>query len=249
MTTERTQVWSCGGGTQSAAIAALIVDGRLPKPDLAMIVDTEREKAATWAYAHEVLIPRLAAVGVALQIVPKSDYATVDLYGLNGDLLLPAYTADGGKMSGFCSNEWKRRVVQRWCRAQGVKACTVWIGFSTDERKRVKAPREQWFHERYPLIELGLSRAQSIHVVTSAGWPTPPRSACYMCPHMTNAEWRDLRDTAPGDFAKAVRVDEMIREEDGNAFVHRSGRPLALADLSTSDGQATLGCAAGDCFL
>lgn len=27
------QVWMCGGGTQSVAIAALIVQGKLPKPD------------------------------------------------------------------------------------------------------------------------------------------------------------------------------------------------------------------------
>jgi hypothetical protein len=36
-------VWSCGGGTQSAAIAALIVSGQMPVPDLSVIVDTERE--------------------------------------------------------------------------------------------------------------------------------------------------------------------------------------------------------------
>jgi hypothetical protein len=39
-----TDLWSCGGGTQSAAIAALIVRGDIRKPDLAVIVDTERER-------------------------------------------------------------------------------------------------------------------------------------------------------------------------------------------------------------
>jgi len=39
---ERTQVWASGGGVQSTAIAALIVLGRLPKPDLAVIADTGR---------------------------------------------------------------------------------------------------------------------------------------------------------------------------------------------------------------
>lgn len=31
--TERVQLWSCGGGRQSAGIAALIALGELPKPD------------------------------------------------------------------------------------------------------------------------------------------------------------------------------------------------------------------------
>lgn len=44
MQSEIRDLWSCGGGTQSAAIAALIVRGDLPKPDLSIIVDTERER-------------------------------------------------------------------------------------------------------------------------------------------------------------------------------------------------------------
>lgn len=244
-----TQVWSCGGGTQSAAIAALIVLGRLEPPDFSVMVDTEREKSATWSYANGVLIPQLASAGTTLTVVRKSEFATVDLFGLNGDLLLPAYTADGGKMGGFCSNEWKRRVVQRWLRSQGVEQCRAWIGYSTDEKKRVKAPRERWFQERYPLLELNLSRADCLRVVAEAGWPPPPRSACWMCPHMTNTEWRHLRDTSPDDFQKAIRIDELIREEDSNAFIHRSGTALATADLSKADPQQTLGCDSGDCFV
>ena len=46
--TKRNLIWSCGGGTQSAAIAALIVQGRLPIPDISLMVDTEREKSGTW---------------------------------------------------------------------------------------------------------------------------------------------------------------------------------------------------------
>ncbi len=70
-----TAVWSCGGGTDSAAIGAMIVQGTLPKPDLAVIVDTERERSST---------PRLADVGVTIERVPKSAYATVDLWGGGG---------------------------------------------------------------------------------------------------------------------------------------------------------------------
>ncbi len=244
-----TQVWSCGGGTQSAAIAALIVARRLPKPDLAVMVDTEREKATTWAYVYSTIQPMLAHIGVDLQVVRKSEFATVDLYGKNGDLLLPVYTATKGKLAGFCSNEWKRRVVMRWLRSVGVESCVSWIGYSTDEQKRVKAQREKWIQPRYPLIELGLSRADCVVTVLQAGWPPPPRSACWMCPHMGNAEWRDLRDHAPADFAKAIRLDVLIREEDRDVFLHRSGTALATADLDEDDGQLTLGCDSGHCFV
>lgn len=47
------EVWSCGGGVQSVAIGALIVGGKLPMPDVAVIADTGRETGRTWAYRPE----------------------------------------------------------------------------------------------------------------------------------------------------------------------------------------------------
>lgn len=40
---ERTQVFSYGGGVQTAAICALIIQGRLPRPDIIVISDTGKE--------------------------------------------------------------------------------------------------------------------------------------------------------------------------------------------------------------
>lgn len=46
------EVFSYGGGRQSAGISALILQGRLPKPDLVIIADTEKEKDTTWQYLN-----------------------------------------------------------------------------------------------------------------------------------------------------------------------------------------------------
>ena len=135
---ERTQVWSCGGGTQSAAIAALIVQGRLPKPDLAVIVDTEREKSETWRYYDAVLRPVLAQAGVNLVRVLKSNHTKVDLFSGKGGTLLPVFTDQSGshsKLPAYCSGEWKRDVAMRWMRAQGVEQAVNWLGISLDEMR------------------------------------------------------------------------------------------------------------------
>jgi len=42
-----TEVFSTGGGTQSTAIAGLIVQGLLPKPEICVIADTGREMPTT----------------------------------------------------------------------------------------------------------------------------------------------------------------------------------------------------------
>lgn len=61
----RANVWSYGGGTQSVAIAALIIQGRLPKPDYAVIADTGMEKQSTWDYMDNVTNPALKSIGLA----------------------------------------------------------------------------------------------------------------------------------------------------------------------------------------
>lgn len=194
----RTQIWSCGGGVQSAAIAALIVTGKLPKPDLAAIVDTGRERSSTWDYFNFTLEPGLSRVGVKLNRIYKSEYATVDLVSSGGSILLPGFTNINGKIGklpGYCSNEWKARPLQRWARKMGVKQADCWLGISTDEMKRVRQSEMMWWQKKYPLIfEVPMSRQQCIDLVKSIGWPEPPRSSCWMCPNMGKHEWESITD-------------------------------------------------------
>jgi hypothetical protein len=247
-----TEVWSCGGGTQSAAIAALIIQGKLPKPDLAVIVDTEREKASTWRYLDEVIRPNLSKVGLEIHRVPKSRFATVDLYGgEEGDtLLIPAFTTQNGevgKLPTYCSVEWKRRVTARWLRSLGVEQARVWVGISRDEMKRVRAPSKQWMQEWYPLLfDVPMGKGDCIRLVMDEmGWPKPPRSACWMCPNMNDEEWREMD---AGDFKKAVAFDAGLRKRDNFVFLHSIGKPLSEVDFT--DRQPTLtGCDSGYCFV
>lgn len=249
----RTQIWASGGGVQSAAIAALIVKGVL-RPDLAVIVDTEREQSTTWAYMDGVIAPALARVGVTLQRVRKSEFEPRDLYGgEDGDtLLLPAFTTQGGdigKLPTYCSSYWKREVVKRWANAQGVKAADMWLGISVDELERVQKKQAPKWRQRYPLIEQRLNRWECIRLVESMGWPTPPRSSCWMCPNHTQEEWRDIRDNKPEDWQAAIRFDREVRQRDPHAWIHSDCVPLEEANLDDANG-VLFGhaCTSGHCF-
>ena len=251
----RTQIWSSGGGVQSTAIAALIVQGKLPRPDLAVISDTERELSTTWDYMDAVTLPALASVGVTLHRVKKSKYATVDLYGGEDgkSLLIPAFTTQGdevGKLPGFCSNEWKFRVVQRWAtREHGVTAATLWMGISTDEDSRASFPTGKW-EKRYPLIELNRSRADCLAIVASMGWPEPPRSSCWMCPNHREGEWAWQQKAAPADHRKATLFDQYIRKRDPNIWLHPSATPLDGVTFDPAN-EVMFGksCQTGLCFV
>lgn len=234
-------VWSYGGGVQSAAIAALIVAGKLPRPELAVIADTGREAQATWDYMNGVVMPRL---GMPIHVAGH-DLATQDLYSTNGDLLIPAFTASG-KLPTFCSVEWKKRVVRRWLRAQGVERCQMWLGISTDELGRAKASDVDWIENVYPLLTIcPMSRSEAFQVVIAAGWPEPPRSSCWCCPHRQDKEWRAL---PPEELAKAVALEAEIRERDPDVYLHPARVPLGEVDMTDAQADLWGTCESGYCW-
>lgn len=229
-----TLVWSNGGGTQSTAILALIVQGILPRPDVAIFADTGREKTQTWEYLDRVHRPVLAALGLPLTVA-SHDTSRCDLYAGN-ELVIPAYGHANGKVAKlrpFCSGRWKREVVRGHMVSLGHKKYTQWLGISIDESDRalVSKPRA-WVQVRYPLIDQGMSRDDCTSVIRRMGWPQAPKSSCWMCPNIGNAEWRHMQKHYPQDFARAVKLDDQIRARD-DLYLHRSLRPLSTLDLAT----------------
>lgn len=254
--TERALTWSYGGGVQSIAIAILVAQGRLPRPERIVYADTGREASETWEYHERHTAPLLLeTVGLTVDVAGH-DLSTVDVYGKNGDLLVPAYTATG-KLPTLCSTEWKKRVVRRYLRGLGYgpsKPVDSWMGFSLDEVERLKTSDVAWQRYRWPLcFDLKLTRADCAQLVRDFGWPEPPKSSCWMCPHRKNPQWRRLRDEYPADFAAAVAFDREIRANDqrGGVFLHFSGKPLEEADLGADepgDDAPLFACMAGGCW-
>jgi len=244
------QVWMYGGGVQSCAIAALVVQGKLPAPDIAVIADTGREKQSTWDYLSEIVQP---ALPFEIHIVDKDDYATVDLW--RGEtVLLPAFSninGDESKLPTYCSNEWKKRVVERWLRKEhGIKKFTKWIGFSLDEATRVIRMRDSGDSVFFPLIdEVPIRRHDCISLVTKMGWPSPPRSACWMCPNMRHDEWQDLKESSPREFQQAVELEVEVRKKDPHAYFHRSCKPLDQVDFEREPDLFSRACDSGLCFV
>jgi hypothetical protein len=228
---QQSTVWSCGGGVDSTAIAVLISDGRLPKPDLAVMVDTGYEKQATWQHDNDVLIPRLATIGVTLNIIKTADYGDPpNLLDNTGHVVIPAYRRlDDGKEIKFhshCNNNWKVRVTRSWLRAQGVERTENWIGIAADEDRRARESPIKWLIYRYPLIELGLTRADCIFLIGQSGWPMPPRTSCIFCPLQDDRQWRLMRDKSPDDWQRALMAEKEIQQIDSQTFLHYSCAPL-----------------------
>lgn len=252
------EVWSCGGGTQSGAIATLIRLGKLPRPDLAFMTDTGREKSSTWPFVDGFIRPALASVGLELTIVKAADFTNhLDVIYTNEDgkrtILLPGFTTFGGgkgKLPAFCSGKWKRDVAERWMRSIGIQKARNWIGISRDELRRIRARHRAWLELWYPLIfAVPMTRQQCVELIRSQGWTGEiPHSACWMCPNQSDAEWLDMKLHQPQDFAAACALEAEVRLEDPHFHLHESQIPLAEVDFT---GQFTMfsdrGCTTG-CF-
>jgi hypothetical protein len=241
------EILNYGGGKQTAAMCVLVARGLLPRPDAIIAADTGREMPTTWQYLDEHIRPMLDAIGLQVHVAPHN-LATVDTHAHNGDLLLPVFTKTG-KMQTYCSTEWKARVVNRYARrVLGLEGAIVnWIGFSIDERKRVKGEDGR----RFPLIDLMLSRADCERIISDAGLPLPHKSRCWMCPHQTNAEWREVKSD-PALWAQAVALDNEIRDTDerGGVWLHRSLIPLEQAPIEGESGRDVgQQCGLGLCFV
>lgn len=227
-------IWSYGGGTQSIAMAILVHQGRLPKPDRIIIADTGYEFKKTWDYTSQHVQPLLAEVGLTIEIAPHT-LSTVDLYSHKGELLIPAYDAtkvnskgEHAKLPTFCSTEWKTRVIRRYI--GGAKAnpdgVIMWIGMSLDEMGRLKHSGEDWCENYWPLCyDVKMKRTECAELVERAGLPPSIKSRCKMCPHQDDNEWLEVQQE-PEEWAEAVALDEQIYQSHG-ARLHKSGQPLS----------------------
>ena len=246
-------IWSSGGGTQSSAIAILILKGLLPKPDRAVIVDTGRETQDTWDYLENVVNPALARIDFKVERIPTIEFSLPPIFNSEGTCLIPAYERGLPKLSNFCSSSWKREVVKRWAVKEGLTPATNWLGISTDEMRRVSTPRARNWLLEYPLIYIvPRSREGCVNEIEQFGWPPAPKSSCWICPNRRNPQWRHLRDDRPEEFASACEEDRKLRIINPNLYLHESLVPLDQADLgkdAEDAKQATFGCNSGDCFV
>lgn len=259
------QVFSTGGGTQSTAIAALIIQGKLPKPDFVVIADTGREMPTTWQYLDTVTRPALKAIGVEIHRVSKAQYGEPGCLGDyskrgDGDLLIPVFSDINGsvsKLSAFCSDKWKVVVVSNFLsREYGLtpSKCCKWIGFSMDEPVRVlrKMQSQDWKKGllRFPLVhDVPTKRHEAVRLVEKMGWPKPPRSRCWMCPNQSDYEWAEVQQDYPQLFDEAIKLDDAIRQRDENAYLHSTVKPLRDANLTAPDDLFSGSCPSGECFL
>lgn len=227
---------SLGWGVQSFTLAAMSVLGELPnfpKLDCAVYSDTLHEKSATYAFM-EKYTPWLEERGLYVANVNCKDERPDNYINKYGFVSIPAHaTADetGGKwvMKRHCTSEWKIAPTRRFLNEERVvEQVELWMGISIDEWERAKDSNVDYIVNRYPLLELDMSREDCVEWLRAHDLDVPPRSACYFCPYTHLEDWKDLAKNHPQDFQRAVAIDEKLRDArpPGKVYLNRFHIPL-----------------------
>jgi len=122
---------------------------------------------------------------------------------------------------------------EAWQICQQDPLVIMWIGISTDESLRMKPAKEPWIVNRWPLIEMNMSRDDCKAWMLARGYPEPPRSACTFCPFHSDDEWIRIRDKTPEEFEKVIEFERGLQETARNQtalkgipFLHDTCQPI-----------------------
>lgn len=244
-----TNVISLGAGVQSSTLALMAEHGEItPTPDFAVFADTQEEPQSVYNWLdylesklsfpiYRVTKGKLGEDALKLRKSSRSGK-------IYQKLSLPMFTLDSNGKKGMirrqCTRDYKITPVISTIRKKagikwGEKEIKVhnWMGISIDEAIRMRESRTIYIQNRYPLIELKMSRNDCLNWMSINGYPRPPRSACTFCPYHSDNEWQRLKNEEPDDFLKAVEFENKCHELsnfnealEGVPYLHRSRIPL-----------------------
>lgn len=248
MPSEVVRLISLGWGVQSFTLAAMSALGELPRVDVAIHADSTHERTSTYRFARQ-WTPWLQEHGVRVATVTAERAFALEQKRVKS-VIIPAFTwyntpevdpldeceptgnavKTRGQLRRQCTQRWKIRPMRRWLRANYPGGrFEMWLGISADEIERARPSDVRYIGNRFPLLEKRMAREDCKRWLISHGLGIPTKSSCVFCPYHSAGAWRELKASGGGDWAEAVRADELIRSARPpfDLYVHSSRKPLA----------------------
>lgn len=253
------RIISLGAGVQSTTMALMAAHGEItPMPDCAIFADTGWEPKAVYQHLHWLIdvlpfpVQIVSAGNLREAVMARSNTTGGRFAAVPWFMRMPNGDAAMGRRQ--CTKEYKLYPIRREVRQRlGGKTpkggAEMWLGISLDEVARMKPSNVQYIVNRWPLIELRMSRWDCLQWLKRRGYAQPPKSACIGCPFHSDAQWRAIREQ-PDEWADALEVDAAIRQQPkfrGTQYMHHSLKPLSEVDLSTAEDHGQLNLFNNEC--
>lgn len=251
------KILSCGAGQQSTALALMSCENALhpgkfplvPVYDAILFCDLGGER--DWVYRQvSFLVTQCSRVGIPFFILQdknlKEDYLAH--YGKSRVCTIPFWSIDEngkkGKMVRHCTIDYKIIQMQnfvRWnllgyvkgerTKQEDIQAHEMHIGFTHEEQQRIFESKCKIFINKYPMVEMGLTRKDNYAYVKEI-WGLETRgSACLFCPFHTNYFFMDCKKHCKRDYQTILDIDALLEEGIPN---RRIGVPNSKVFISRS---------------
>lgn len=240
-------ILSLGAGVQSSTLALMAAKGEIkPMPDAAIFADTGWEPRKV----HEYLNWLETQLPFPIYRVMNERGLLEAIKGTGRLAAVPFFTSSGGMGRRQCTAEFKLKPIRRKARELlGYEprkripkgSATMWIGISLDESIRMKPSTDLWVTNRWPLIELNMTRWHCLEWMEKNGYPMPPKSSCLGCPYHSNKQWVEIKQQDEDEWKQTIEIDRLIRRRadkmKDEQFMHRSCKPLDQVDFSIIENQ------------
>ena len=256
---------SLGAGVQSSTMAIMAAKGDLPMPQGSIFSDTQNEPRRVYDYLKYLK----SILPYPVYIVTKGHITNDMISSIDNGTRFPTapfftqndITGKKGMLRRQCTNDYKiqpiRQKIRELCGvAKGKhfpkdKNVEQWIGISTDEAMRMKPARDKYILNKYPLIELNMSRQDCLDYLKKNNIPLPEKSACIDCPYHNDAYWHFMKTQRPEEFAEAVAFDKKIRlgsrSIKDKVYLHRKCIPLDEVEFNKKEDDKQLDMFNNEC--
>ena len=238
------KILSCGAGMQSTALALMSCENKrdgikykeVPIYDAIIYCDLGHEPQ--WVYKQVDFIKEKCEItGIPFYILDTHLYQDyIDNFGKKRVVSIPFWTINEngkkGKMMRNCTLDYKineiikfvRRDILQYKKGQktkkeDLKAHEMHLGFSYEEQKRCKDNPHKMFVNKFPLVKMGLTRADNYKYILEVWGLDTKASACNICPFHTNYFFQYLRNNYEKDYQEVIKFDELLEKEQPNTKI------------------------------
>lgn len=239
------RVFSFGGGVQSVACLVLAAQGKIDyKTFVFCDVGEDTENPETHKYIEQYVLPfakkhEIEFHKVMKQYKGKKITLWQKLMIESRSIDIPVRMSNGAPGRRNCTVEFKIKPIASFIKSLGatkINRGIVGIGISTDEAHRAKPNRIPHLVSEFPLIDMGLSRLDCKKIISDAGLPVPPKSACFFCPFQRKQSWENLYSQQRDLFDRSVALEQTLnarRKKLGKDSVWLTGYNIPLSEVVT----------------
>lgn len=207
------QVLSYGGGVQSTAMIFLMIEGKLPIPDIIIHSDTGSEMPYTEDIILDMKILVENKLGIPFEIVTAKQGKLHEAYFEKNAVPVVGIRS--------CTVNFKilpqrRRIREIVGKGNGKLLAECWLGITTDESKREVESNLKWIGNKFPLLELNYSRDDCIEINKKYNFEVK-KSGCFVCPYGGKKWFIKLYQEHPDLFDICLELEKNYQKKYGKS--------------------------------